>query len=248
MKRFLMLFLFTFLLFVARDGSYAFSQSAAKAPAAPQAMKSPGGMSALSGKVVESMNSGGYTYVNISKAGKTIWVAIPQMNVKVGQDISVRSGMTMNNFNSKTLNRTFESIVFSSGVINQEGMNSTKKTEHHNQAKPSAKMSVKVDKATGPDAFTVAELYEKSGDLDKKGVVIRGKIVKVSANIMGKNWMHIQDGSGNSSNGTNDIIVTSKDLLSVGDVVTAKGTLYKNKDFGQGYKYAVIVEDASVKK
>lgn len=248
MKRFLMLFLFTFLLFVARDGSYAFSQSAAKAPADHPAMKSQGGTPALSGKVIESMNSGGYSYVNISKDGKTIWVAIPQTNVTVGQDISVRPGMTMNNFNSKSLNRSFKSIVFSSGVIGREGMNSTKKTAHHDQAKPSADMSVKVNKATGPDAYTVAELYKKSGDLDKKGVVLRGKIVKVSPNIMGKNWMHIQDGSGNSSNGTNDIIVTSKDLLSVGDIVTAKGTLYKNKDFGQGYKYTVIVEEASVKK
>ncbi len=245
MKKFLMLFLVTFLLFVARDGAYAFTQSSAKAPA----MNSQGAASGLSGKVVEAINSGGYTYVNISKAGKTIWVAVPQVNVKVGQDISVSPGMTMNNFKSKTLNRTFKSIVFSGGVIGSGGGNSTKQTEHHNQAKPSAKIvAVKVDKATGPDAYTVAELYEKKGSLDKKNIVVRGKVVKVSPNIMGKNWMHIQDGSGNSSNGTNDIIVTSNDLLSVGDVVTAKGTLYKDKDFGQGYKYAVIVEEASVKK
>jgi len=107
---------------------------------------------------------------------------------------------------------------------------------------------ITVEKAKGADAYTVSEAYEKAAKLDKKTVVVRGKVVKVSKGIMGKNWVHLRDGSGDPAKGTNNLVVTTQDVPIVGDVVTAKGTLYKDKDFGAGYKYQVIVEEASVKQ
>jgi len=77
---------------------------------------------------------------------------------------------------------------------------------------------------------------------------VRGKVAKVSAGIMGKNWIHLQDGSGNQKKGTHNLVVTSQDLPAVGDVVTMGGTFYKDKDFGSGYRYDVIVEEAVIKK
>jgi hypothetical protein len=106
---------------------------------------------------------------------------------------------------------------------------------------------VKVEKAKGADAYTVSETYENAGKLDKKTVVVRGKVVKVSRGIMGKNWVHLRDGSGDPAKGTNDLVATTQDVPKVGDVVTAKGTLSKDKDFGSGYKYRVLVEKATVK-
>jgi hypothetical protein len=70
----------------------------------------------LSGKVLETMNSGGYTYVSLEKNGKKTWVAMPATAVKVGQEITCQPGAEMRNFTSKTLNRTFESIIFSGGI------------------------------------------------------------------------------------------------------------------------------------
>ncbi len=70
----------------------------------------------LSGKVVETMNSGGYTYVSVENNGKKIWVAVPATAVKVGQEVVCQPGMEMKNFTSKTLNRTFDSIIFSGGI------------------------------------------------------------------------------------------------------------------------------------
>jgi len=107
---------------------------------------------------------------------------------------------------------------------------------------------IKVEKAKGADAYTVSETYEKAAKLDKKTVVVRGKVVKVSKGIMGKNWVHLRDGSGDAGKGTNNLVATTQDAPIVGDVVTATGTLYKDKDFGAGYKYQVIVEEATVKK
>ena len=112
---------------------------------------------------------------------------------------------------------------------------------------PATSEPIKVEKAKGADAYTVSEAYEKAGNLDKKAVVVRGKVVKVSKGIMGKNWVHLRDGSGDPGKGTNNLVVTTQDVPNIGDVVTAKGTLYKDKDFGSGYKYQVIVEEATVK-
>jgi hypothetical protein len=115
-------------------------------------------------------------------------------------------------------------------------------------AKPTSSKDIKVDKATGSNGYTVAELFEKRAELDKKDIVVIGRVVKVSAQIMGKNWLHIQDGTGDPQKGTNDIVVTTMDLPSVGDNVTIMGILFSDKDFGSGYKYDAIVEQAHVKK
>lgn len=106
---------------------------------------------------------------------------------------------------------------------------------------------IQVDKATGPNAYTVGEIYAKGAALDKKKVAVRGKVIKVSAAIMDRNWIHLRDGSGDPAKGTHNLVVTSQDLPNVGDVVTASGTLAKDRDFGSGYLYAVIVEEATVK-
>lgn len=93
----------------------------------------------------------------------------------------------------------------------------------------------------------IADLYEQKGQLNGKTVTIEGNVVKVSEAIMGKNWIHIQDGSG--SEGTNDIVFTSEtQSATVGDHVVATGTVATDKDFGYGYFYSVIVENATFTK
>jgi hypothetical protein len=203
----------------------------------------------LSGKVIETMDGGNYTFMNIEHNGRTTWVATGRINVMIGQDISLKPGTTMTNFESKTLNRTFETIVFSGGPIDGfSGPLLENKPVDKSQVQSAITEPISVDKATGADAYTVSELYEKVASLENKRVVIRGKVVKFSPGIMGKNWIHIQDGSGDSSAGTHDIVVTSQETTSLGEVITINGILYKDKDFGSGYNFAVIVEEASILK
>jgi hypothetical protein len=75
-----------------------------------------------------------------------------------------------------------------------------------------------------------------------KPIAVRGKVVKFNAQILGHNWLHLQDGTG-------DLTITTADSaapVAIGDVVVARGTLSLNKDFGGGYSYPVIVEDATL--
>ncbi len=92
------------------------ANQAAQTPAA-QMQQMPSDAISLSGKVTETMNSGGYTYVQIEATpGAKTWVAVPQTKVKVGQVVTSAPGMVMRNFTSNTLHRTFATIVFSGGL------------------------------------------------------------------------------------------------------------------------------------
>lgn len=207
--------------------------------------------SVLSGKIVETMDSGRYTYILLENKGKKTWVAVPQMKVTVGKEMTLMPGVEMKDFESKTLKRKFDSIIFSGGPIGQQAATNPD-TAKGFIGNPGTKVvtaeKISVPKATGPNAYTVGEIFKNKEKLNNKNVVVRGKVVKVSAGIMGKNWIHLQDGTGNSKDGSYDLVVTSQDLPSVNEIVTANGTLYKDKDFGAGYKYSAIIEKATVKK
>lgn len=213
---------------------------------------SPAPEPSLSGKVVETMNAGGYTYVSIEKAGKKTWVAIPMAEVKVGQEMTFQPGAEMRSFTSKSLNRTFDSIIFSGGPVKTGSAGGAKPSDsqHSGKAADASKSTekIKVEKAAGPDAYTVSEIHGKAATLNEKSATVKGKVVKVSESIMGKNWVHLQDGTGDAAEGTNKLVTTSKDLPAVGDIVTMKGTIYKDKDFGSGYKFTVIMEKAVIVK
>jgi hypothetical protein len=119
---------------------------------------------------------------------------------------------------------------------------------HAGMAKPVDVPDVKVAKATGADARTVAEIVSGRVALKDKPVVVRGKVVKFTPGVMGKNWIHLRDGSGAAADGTNDVVVTTKDETKIGDVVLVKGVVRTDRDLGSGYKYAVLVEDATLQK
>ncbi len=233
---------------------------------------------ALSGKVVETMDSGGYTYVLLATESGEKWVAAPKTVVKVGQIVAFSAGMVMPNFKSETLGRTFDEVVFSSGLAGVGSANSAvavacpsgheecaeKESAHGTPGmgamagggmgamKSSGRVIVPqadlaIEKADVENAFTVAEIFEQGSALNKKKVVVRGKVVKVSANIMGKNWIHLQDGSGKAEAGTHDLVLTSQQQPTVGEILVGEGTLAFDKDFGSGYRYQVIIEEVEFK-
>lgn len=204
-------------------------------------------MQGVSGKVVETMNSGGYTYVLVENGSAKTWVALPQSAIALGSVIACQPGMEMGNFKSTSLNRSFESIVFSEGLAPVGPVAAPTPAAASVPALASAPVeAITVSKTEAPNAQTVGEIFEKKDALANKPVAVQGKVVKVSRGIMGKNWLHLQDGTGNQAAGTNDLMVTTDSLPEVGAVVTIKGNLSRDRDFGAGYRYGVIIENAEV--
>ena len=213
-----------------------------------------------SGIILTIMDSAGYTYMEVQENGEKVWVAVPQTAVKVGDQLRFPNGSMMSQFHSKTLNRTFDKILFVSRVSTPSS--STASGKRSPFVKSDKGYSTNAGNQTGipapkvvppPDlgsiakiegGYTVEELFSKKKELNGKEVKVRGKVVKVMLGVMGKNWVHIQDGSG--AEGTNDIIFTSgTETAQVGSLVVAQGMLAADKDFGAGYLYSAIVENST---
>ncbi|WP_457745841.1 GW dipeptide domain-containing protein [Sulfurimonas sp.] len=190
-----------------------------------------------SAKILETLNSGGYTYMKVQDGKKSYWIAMTQRKVKAGDTISYSEQGWMKNFHSKTLNRTFDNILFAGDSA------STKQKLQIKTSKPDVMNS----QYATQNSITIANLFKDRSKYANKEILVRGKVTKVSEAIMGLNWIHIQDGS--SFKGMNDLVFTSKSAKpKIGEIVTAKGKVILDKDFGYGYFYPVIIQEASFSK
>jgi hypothetical protein len=203
----------------------------------------------LKGEVLEVLDVDSYTYLRLrTKDGET-WAAVNKSPVKKGAQVTIEEPMEMSDFTSKSLNKTFPTIIF--GTLGGAAVGSAMGDPNHVHGDRSAATeigTIQVAMAQGPDARTVAEIVGKSAELKDKPVTVRGKVVKVAANILEMNWVHLRDGSGSAKDGTDDILVTTKDEPQVGDIVVAKGIVRTNVDFGAGYAYKVLVDSATLTK
>jgi hypothetical protein len=107
----------------------------------------------------------------------------------------------------------------------------------------SAAAPLQADDAT---TKTVAELYEERAALEGQQVTVQGEVVKVNTGVMQRNFIHVQDGSGDALHETNNLVITTQDSAAVGDKVRVTGTVVVDHDFGFGYFYPVLVEKAMV--
>ena len=251
-------FLFAASLLLAARLAAAAETAATPAPAAP---------TGFSGKVAETMSTSSYTYVLVDTGTKKSWAAAPQFAVKVGDTVTVAPGLPMDKYHSKTLNRDFDSVYFTGEITVGDAAKTAAPVmplpQGHPPIKPLTGTTAQLP-AGHPEikgvtdkpvvdlkgikpvkgGKTVAEIYAGKKKLAGKTVSVRGKVVKYNADIMGKNWLHVQDGTGQG--GDNDLMVTSKTEAKVGDTVLVKGGVTLDKDFGAGYKYSVILDDAEV--
>ena len=209
----------------------------------------------FTGTVGETMNSGGYTYALLKTGEKDVWIAASELPLKVGETISVAVDMSMDNFHSKTLNRDFPTIHFVSRVARDgEPLSAAPSglppmAGSHGEAGPAPAAAPTVTPNPPPaGGHAIADVWAKKDLLSGSRITVRGTVVKVNNGIMDRNWVHLRDGSGAEKDGTNDLTVTSAEVLTVGDVVTLSGTLATGKDFGAGYAYDAILEQATVKE
>ena len=204
----------------------------------------------FTGTALETMKADRYTYVQVDTGTEKIWAATPEFLGKVGDTVVVPKGLAMQNFHSKTLERDFEVVYFVGAITvagNDQGPSQMAQTSfmHLPKSGKGSKPQTEVGgikRAT--DGKNVAEIFSGKKDLAGEQVTVRGKVVKFLPQIMGKNWLHLQDGSG--SEGTNDLTVTTTTTVKVGDVVLVNGVVSVDRDFGYGYSYDVIIEDAEV--
>lgn len=197
--------------------------------------------------VDEVIQTSSYTYLKVSENGKEYWMAVNRQEVAEGEKYYYDSGLEMKDFKSKALDRTFESIYFVQNFSKEPIAKNNPmagKTSPQGKALEEFKGDIQVEPVSG--GITIAELYESKQDYAGKNVKVRGKVVKVNDNIMGRNWIHIQDGT--KYEGNYDLTITSNDVAEVGDVITVEGNIALEKDFGAGYFYDLLMEAGEIMK
>ncbi len=198
-------------------------------------------------KVEEVLQTTSYTYLYVEENDSLQWLAIPKMEAKKGDTYYYQGGMEMKDFKSKELNRTFASVLFLNGVISPDFAEGGKTSLNMSPQKSKTidkKINMKVEQAKG--GITIAELYNNKEKYKNKTVKIRGRVTKYNSRIMGKNWIHLQDGT--SSSGNFDFTATSVDETKTGDIITIEGKIVLNKDFGSGYFFEIIMEDSRIEQ
>jgi hypothetical protein len=228
------------------------SKSADEPAAENAALATPVPPGMVRGTVLETMNSGGYTYVFMDTGQDQRWIAAMETVVREGDVVQTDQGMAMTGFTSKTLDRTFNVVYFVSSLQNLSGGSQP-------LAQVSGEMPPGHPDIGGGEAATavaaveayeegkdIAYVYANKDDLAGQPVTLRGKVVKYNPGILGWNFIHIQDGSGDAGAGDNDLIATTKAETAVGETVVLSGTIVLDKDFGAGYSYPVLLEDASI--
>ncbi len=224
----------------------------------------------IRGKVTEKIDVNQYSYLKINSADGEVWTAVPTTTKGVGDVVGVAGAMWMEDFKSSTLKRTWPKIAF--GVLQGEAPSGPRQSappragagmfaEAAAQSPQSPSMAmpaghpapaaaadtgpVKVSKASGPQGRTIADIYAQSAQLKDRSISVHGKVVKATNGVMGKNWLHLRDGTGQGA--TADLTVASDQTAGVGDTVLVSGIVHLDRNLGGGYHYDVLVEDAQVK-
>ena len=197
------------------------------------------------GKVIETMDSGSYTYAHVDSGKEKYWVATAPVPLQTGSMVSFGTSMLMKNFTSKSLDRTFDTIYFV-GQLNTDQVSDhaakadTQKTTGGTPTRFDD--TIKVDNIKkAANGITIGEALAQKQTLAGQTVVVRGVVVKYTEKVMGKNWVHIRDSSSAES-----LTVTTANTAAKGDVILVSGKLQIDQDFGYGYVYDVLLEDSTV--
>ncbi|MFC1635428.1 hypothetical protein ACFL5Z_11350 [Planctomycetota bacterium] len=193
--------------------------------------------------IQEVVQASAYTYLKVKEKDRDYWIAITKRDIEAGETLSFAGGLEMKNFESKDLKRTFETIYFVDKIIGDEPLSTISKqsVEMPHRMKPVIeKKEISIEPIEG--GITIGELFSNKDSYANKTVLVKGQVTKVNRAILGKNWVHLQDGT--SGSGKYDLTITTQDEVSLGDVVTFEGKIVLNKDFGAGYAYDVLIEDA----
>ncbi len=194
------------------------------------------------GVVVEILQTPSYTYLKFEEDGEEYWGAIPRRDdIVKGSTYYFDSSMEMENFPSKELNRTFDRIYFIQAVSDKPFPKAGMVSGDKKGSARVGNMEVQnIEQLEGE--ISIAELYDNKSDFAGKRVKIHGKVVKFTPAVMGKNWVHIQDGTISGDNF--DITITTDDVVKIDDIATFEGLVVLDKDFGYGYAYKLIIEEA----
>lgn len=199
-------------------------------------------------KVLEVLPTDKYVYMRAEEEGEEFWVATSKQEVEVGETYYFKKGLLKTNFESKEYNRVFDKVYLVSNIV--PANHSATAMANSSDQEPATKRPAEEIKPanTGPieveGSITIQDLVNNKEQYANQEVQVSGRVTKVNPNIMERNWVHIQDGSMDDY----DFVFTTQQAIPEGAIITVKGKVSLDRDFGAGYRYDLIVEDAVLAK
>ncbi len=194
-------------------------------------------------KALETIEASRYVYIRVQENDEEFWVATLKQPIEIGKTYHYHGGLLKTNYQSKEHNRVFDKIYLVSNLIGAD--HSAGQLEHStSSAQTPVSQAHTVTKVDVKGSVKIKDIIANSEKYEGKVIQVSGKVVKLNANIMGRNWMHLQDGSKDGY----DFVVTSNQMIPEGGVVTLAGVITLKKDFGAGYFYDLLMEDATIVK
>lgn len=193
-------------------------------------------------KVLDKIPAKGYTYLQVSENKKDFWIAVPKMEIEIGETVYFSRFMIMEDFKSETIDKSFDQILFVEDARKSPTPNEMKNI--HSGISSSEKQEIKIEPLGG--GKTIQQIYSDKSSLNGNLIKVKGKVVKFNKQIMKRNWIHIQDGTGGENEF--DLVMTSNQEVQVGDIIIAEGKVIVDKDFGAGYFFPVMIEDVKIEK
>jgi len=191
-------------------------------------------------KVIDKIDVKGYSYLQVTENKNDFWVAVPTMEIEIGETVYFSKFMVMEDFHSDNIDKSFDEILFVEDARKSPTPDEMKKI--HSGATSTDKQQISITSLK--DGKSIQQIFSESSELKGKVIRVKGQVVKFNRQIMKRNWIHIQDGTGTENNF--DLVVTSDKDVKVGDIIIAEGKLAVDKDFGAGYYFPVIIEDATI--
>lgn len=183
--------------------------------------------------ILEVLPTVKYVYLRVKEGQEEFWIATLKTEIEVGENYFYRGGLLKTNFESREHQRVFAKMYLVSSLVKSDhGIQST-------STQIPSKGNEMTAGVTAKDVIKISDLVADPKKYDGKTIQVRGNCIKVNSNIMGRNWVHIQDGSRDDF----DLVITSTSQVPVGHTITMSGKVVLNKDFGSGYKYSIILEE-----
>jgi hypothetical protein len=192
--------------------------------------------------VKEVEQAGNYTYLLVKARGPEYWLAVPAMGARPGETYHYQGGMLMRDFYSRELDRTFEEVLFLEALFTGEGS----LVQGVQEVTPGSMVTIErsdVEVQPVEGTVSIAEIYSDPAAYEGKRIRVAGEVTRYNPAIMERNWVHLQDGT--EFEGKFDLTATSLESFAVGTAVTLEGILAINRDFGYGYRYEILLEEAA---
>lgn len=186
--------------------------------------------------VLEVLPTIRYVYIRVREEQDEFWIATIKRQVNLGATYFYQGGLLKTNFESREHKRVFDKMYLVSSIIEAEHSGHT-----GNQEIPTP-LNESLGNVDVPGSIKIADLVAEQGKYEGKVIQVSGECVKVNPNIMGRNWIHLRDGSRNDF----DLVITSDVQIPIGHRVTMTGKVVLNKDFGSGYQYSILLEEGKL--